>query len=75
MLRYKMKKRINHIKVINNLEDKDYTVREDMCYDLLQTVINENLMEHVPFSDDAKFHVCGTFNRYNCRIWAEEKLV
>ena len=29
-------------------------------------------MRTVPFSDESTFHVCGKFNRHNCRIWGSE---
>ena len=44
-----------------------------MCYDLLDTVRNENLIQHVLFSDEATFHSCGHVKRHNSRIWADEQ--
>ena len=44
-----------------------------MCYHLLYTVRNENLMQHVLFSDEATFHTCGHVNSHNCLIWVDEQ--
>ena len=44
-----------------------------MYYDLLDAARNENLMQHVLFSDEATFYTCGRVNRQNCRIWADEQ--
>ncbi|KAJ4442466.1 hypothetical protein ANN_04052 [Periplaneta americana] len=43
-----------------------------MCYDLLEPVQNENLMD-ILFSDEATFHVCGKVHRHNSRIWTYEQ--
>lgn len=44
-----------------------------MYHHLLETVENDNLMQHVLFSE-ATFHTCGHMHRHNCKIWAEEQL-
>ena len=72
-LRFKFNKHVYHIQTIHKLEDEDYAVRQAMCYDLLDAVRIENLMQHVLFSDEATFHMCGHVNRHNCWIWADEQ--
>lgn len=72
-LRFKLRKHAYHIQIVHKLEDEDYAARQAMCYDLLDAVRNENLMQHVLFSDEATFHTCGHVNRHNCRIWADEQ--
>ena len=61
-----------HIQIVHKLEE-GYAARQAMCYDLLDAVRNENLMQHVLFSDEASFHTCGHVNRHNCWIWADEQ--
>ena len=72
-LRFKLNKHAYHIQIVHKLEDEDYAARQTMCYDLLDAVRNENLMQYVLFSDEATFHTCGHVNRHNCRIWADEQ--
>ncbi|PSN31996.1 hypothetical protein C0J52_27401 [Blattella germanica] len=43
-----------------------------MCYDLLESVANDNLMD-ILFSDEVTFHVCEHMDRHNCRIWPYEE--
>ncbi|KAJ4430407.1 hypothetical protein ANN_22623 [Periplaneta americana] len=50
---------------------EDYKLVE-MCYDLMEAVNNDNLMEHILFSDEATFHTCGTVHRHNCRMTGKE---
>ena len=73
ILRYKLKKHAYHIQVVQKLYEEDKAGRQAMCYDLLEAVENDNLMQHVMFSDEATFHTCGHVNRHNCRIWANEQ--
>ena len=72
-LRYHLKKHAYHVQIVHKLEAEDYAARQAMCYDLLEAVRNENLMENVLFSDEATFHISGHVNRHNCRIWANEQ--
>ena len=68
-----MNKHAYHIQIVHKLEDEDYAARQAMCYNLLDAVRNEHLMQHVLFSDEATFHTCGHVNGHNCRIWADEQ--
>ena len=61
------------IQIVHKLEDEDYAARQAMCYELLDAARNENLMQHVLFSDEATFHTCGHVNGHNCRILADEQ--
>ena len=58
ILRFTLKKRAYHIQVLHKLDEEDYAV----CYDLMEAVNNENLFEHILFSDDATFQTCGKVN-------------
>ncbi|PSN43372.1 hypothetical protein C0J52_23092 [Blattella germanica] len=51
----------------------DFACRRAMCYDLLESVENENLMDNILFSDEVTIHVCGKVHRHNSRIWAYEE--
>lgn len=53
------------------VEPEDLAARKMMCADLLETVVNQNLIENVECSDKAIFHTCGSISRHNCRIWAD----
>ena len=46
---------------------------EQPQHDLLHAVDEENLMNHVLFSDEATFLMCSVVNRHNCRIWTAEQ--
>ena len=72
-LRFKLNKHGYHIQIVHKLGDEDYAARQAMCYDLLDAVRNENLMQHVLFSEEATFQTCGHVDRHNCRIWADEQ--
>ncbi|PSN35774.1 hypothetical protein C0J52_20632, partial [Blattella germanica] len=52
--------------------DEDFACRRAMCYDLLESVENDNLMD-ILFSDEATFHGCGKMDRHNSRIWVYEE--
>ena len=66
-------KRAYHIQMIHHLIEEDYPKRSDMCASLLQKIRDEDLLDHVMFSDEATFHLCAKVNRHNCRIWGTEK--
>ena len=62
-----------HIQVFHHLEPEDYTALMAMCHDSIEAVINEHLLAHILFSDEATFHNCGLIYRYNSRTWADEQ--
>ena len=72
-LRYTLKKLAYHIQVVHKFKEEDTAARQAMCHDLLEAVERDNLMQHILFSDEVTFHTCGTVNRHNCRIWANEQ--
>ncbi|XP_035228858.1 uncharacterized protein LOC118200969 [Stegodyphus dumicola] len=72
-LRCYLKKDVYPIQSVHNLEAEDYAARQVMCYDLLEAVENENLMENVLFSDEATFHLNGPFNKHNCQMRADKQ--
>ena len=62
-----------HIQVVHHLHEADFQKRMRMCNELLRFWTLENLKNTILFSDEAVFHICGTINRHNCRIWAPER--
>ncbi|KAJ4437532.1 hypothetical protein ANN_17677 [Periplaneta americana] len=54
------------------LDVEDYAARRAMCYDVMQDVNNKNIIQHILFSNEATFHICGKVNKDNCRIWGNE---
>lgn len=73
ILRTTLKKKCYHIQLLHSLREEDYPRRAAMCAELVEQINNDNLMDHILFSDEATFHTCGKINRHNCRIWANEK--
>ena len=62
-----------HIQVIHHLHEADFQKRMQMCSELLRLWMLQDLKNNILFSDEAVFHLCGTVNRHNCRIWASER--
>ena len=58
---------------MHKLYEDEKAAKQAMCHDLLEAVENDNLMQHVMFSDEATFHTCGHVNRHNCRIRADKQ--
>ncbi|KAG8319920.1 hypothetical protein J6590_081060 [Homalodisca vitripennis] len=48
--------------VVHKLEAEDCATRQALCCDMLQAVENENLVEHVLFSEDYGYTVCRYFS-------------
>ena len=67
------KKNPFHIQVFHSLQEEGYPSRVAMRAELIDQIESVNLINKILFSDKATFHTYGTFNRHNCRIWAEEK--
>ncbi|KAJ4430868.1 hypothetical protein ANN_19459 [Periplaneta americana] len=44
-----------HIQIMHKLEPEDFAALQAMCFDLLDAVENENLMNNVLFSDEGPF--------------------
>jgi hypothetical protein len=60
ILKLKLKKKCYHIQVLHELHDEDYPRWAAMCADSVEQIQNENLMEHILFSDEATFHTLGS---------------
>jgi hypothetical protein len=55
------------------LSDEDHRRRLDFCVQLQDlTSSDDHFLGKVQFSDDATFHVSGTVNGCNVRIWGSE---
>lgn len=51
----------------------DRPKRVEFAVDMLQRIQHdEDFLKKVCFSDEATFHVSGTINRHNVRIWGSE---
>ena len=54
------------------LTDGDYEKRMEFCETWLTLIENDSsFFEKVLWSDEAKFHLCGSVNRHNCVYWSE----
>ena len=61
------------ITMVQRLSDDDKSARSVMCESVLENVENnDNYLDNVLFSDEAKFFVGGCVNKHNCRIWGYE---
>lgn len=72
VLHFILKKKAYHIQVLHKLDEEDYASRQAACDDLIAASHNEDLMDHILFSDEATFHICGKVNKHNSRIWGTE---
>ena len=73
ILRFVLKEKAYHIQVLIHLEPEDHAACMAKCHELIEALHNEDLLEHVLFSDEVTFHTCGLVN-HNSIIWADEKL-
>ena len=63
----------NHIQMVQKLSDEDHRRRLDFCLQLQDIMSSDDhFLEKVQFSGEATFHVSGTVNRRNVRIWGSE---
>ncbi|PNF41765.1 hypothetical protein B7P43_G03447 [Cryptotermes secundus] len=53
------------LQLLQNLPENDKTPRHSFCMDMQQQ--NEGV-----FGDESTFHISGTMNKYNLRIWGTE---
>jgi hypothetical protein len=58
-----------HIQKLHDLHEECYPRREAVCAELVDRIQNDNLKNHILFSDEATFHICSKINRRNCRMW------
>ena len=73
ILRFTLRKRPYHIQVLHHLEDEDFACRRAMCYDLLETVENENLMETFYSLKKPLSMFVGKSDRHSSQICAHEE--
>jgi len=61
------------IQMVQQLSDEDHRRRLDFCLHLKDFMSSDDhFVEKVQFSDEATFHVSGSVNRRNVRIWGSE---
>lgn len=61
------------IQVLQNINVYDYTLQYNFVLDVLsRNEENGNFPRNVIFNDESTFHVSGTVNCHNCRIWGSE---
>ncbi|CAF2008707.1 unnamed protein product [Rotaria magnacalcarata] len=62
-----------HPSLIVNLNEDDFDRRNQFCEMWLEKFNNDpNLIDHVFWSDEAKFNRNGVVNRHNCMYWSSE---
>ena len=58
------------LQIVQSLKPDDKPKRFNFATDMLRSIeIDPNFLNRICFSDEATFHVCGTVNRHNSRIW------
>lgn len=58
------------LSLVQALTNNDKEMRRTFCESMLEMVEDdETLFSRLVFSDEATFHLCGTVNRHNVRIW------
>lgn len=73
VVRKRLKLRAYKIQLLHEIKITDKVKRVDFAVFILDSIEeNENFLENVMFSDEATFHVSGSVNRHNCRIWGSE---
>ena len=58
--------------LVQALTDDDKRKRIDFCSSMLEMIDDETFISRLVFSDEATFHLSGTVNRHNVRIWGTE---
>ena len=69
VLKFTLKKHAYYVQMLHKLDNEDYAAHRAVYYDLMKVVNNENLLDHILFSDEATFHTCGKINK--C-IWGSK---
>jgi hypothetical protein len=61
------------IQLVQKLRENDKPVCHTFALEMSSWLDGDNeFMKHIFFSDEATFHMSGTVNRHNCRIWWSE---
>ncbi|PNF43528.1 hypothetical protein B7P43_G03919 [Cryptotermes secundus] len=58
--------------LVQALTNDDKRKRMEFCDSMLEKMEDENFISRLIFSDEATFHLSGTVNRHNVRIWGTE---
>lgn len=73
VLHKKLKLHGYKIQLLHEIKPTDRPRRTDFAVEILQRIDNDpNFLQNVLFTDEATFHVNGSVNRHNCRIWGAE---
>ncbi|KAG7171884.1 hypothetical protein Hamer_G000814 [Homarus americanus] len=68
-----MKLHAYKVQIVHQLMPDDRPKREQFANDILNSIDEDNdFLLRVCFSDKATFHVSGTVNKHNVRIWGSE---
>jgi hypothetical protein len=61
------------LQLLHKLQENYLPRRYDFAIDILSRIDEDSgYLSKVCFSDKATFHIPGTVNRHNCRIWGSE---
>lgn len=73
VLRKRLKFKPYKIRLVQALSDEDKRCRAEFCEWMLEKMDeDDNFISRLFFSDEATFHLSGTVNRHNVRIWGTE---
>jgi len=61
----------NNANILNNCYKK--TIRGNSMGLILKCAEKDTFLKFVFFTDEATFHINGSVNRYNCRIWGSQQ--
>ena len=61
------------LRFLHEISEEDCADRLDFCEEMLQLIDNDQeVVNHLLFTDEANFHLSGEVNRHNCRYWASD---
>ena len=73
VLRNRLKLKPYKLRLVQALSDDDKRYRAQFCEWMMEMVEeDESFISRLVFSDEATFHLSGTVNRHNVRIWGTE---
>lgn len=73
VVRKRLHLRAYKLQLLHEIKPTDKIKRLEFAIDFLNRIDDdENFLKNVFFSDEATFHVSGTVNRNNCRVWGAE---
>jgi hypothetical protein len=74
VLHNRLKLHAYKVQIILKLKPDDRPKRERFANDILNLIDEYNdFLQRVCFSDEVTFHISGTVNKHNLRIWGSEK--